>query len=141
MITVDARVLGKKKPLFTGWSVPIPREPGGDGGFTLRDLITRIVRAETDAFRKRQEARRLERVLSPAEIDAGEQRGKIDPGGRELKQAVDDDAAVGNALQAFEDGIYLVLIDGEEQRDLDRQIHLQDESRVTFLRLVLLAGA
>ena len=44
------------------------------------------------------------------------------------------------ALEAFEDGIYLVIVDGEEQRELDRQIFLQPDSKVAFVRLVMLAG-
>jgi hypothetical protein len=51
-----------------------------------------------------------------------------------------EEASIATALQAFEDELYLVLIDGEEQRELDRQIYLQPDSRVTFLRLAMLAG-
>jgi hypothetical protein len=43
-------------------------------------------------------------------------------------------------LQAFEDGLYLVIVDGNEQRDLDQQVFLQPDSRVAFVRLALLAG-
>ena len=139
MITVDARVLGRKRPLFTGWSPPLGGAPG-DGGLTLRDLIERIVRAEVGAFRERQEARKLDRVLSAAQVEEGERKGKIDPAGRDLAQEVDEDGAVAAALQAFEDGLYLVIIDEEEHRDLDRQVFLKPDSRVTFLRLVMLAG-
>ena len=61
-------------------------------------------------------------------------------GGRNLKQKVDEEDAVGAALQAFEDGLYLVVLDGEEQRELDREVYLQPDSRVTFVRLAMLAG-
>jgi hypothetical protein len=44
-------------------------------------------------------------------------------------------------LQGFEDGLYLVILDGEEQRDLDRQVYVTAESRMVFLRLTFLAGA
>jgi hypothetical protein len=65
----------------------------------------------------------------------------VDSGGRELHQDVNPGDAVATALQAFEDGIYLVILDGEEQRDLDREVHLQPDSRLVFVRLVMLAGA
>ena len=141
MITVSGKVLGRKKPLFADWSIPFPPDLPGDGSATLRDLITRIVHAAVDAFRKRQSERQLIRALTEREIEQGVEKGKVDMGGHDdLKQEVDAEAAVGNALQAFEDGIYLVIVDGEEAKDLDRQIHLQPDSRVTFVRLAMLAG-
>ncbi len=142
MITIAGRAVGKKRKLFDDFSVPLPPSEGGGGGpDTLRQLITRIVLFEVAAFRDRQEKRRLEIVLSPKQIDAGLQRGEIDSGGRELNQSVEDDHAVGTALQAFEDGLYLVIIDAREYRNLDEIIYLQPDSTVTFVRLVFLAGA
>ena len=141
MLTIDARVLGKKKPLFSDWSIALP--PHGDGGgdpWTLRKLITHIVLDEVAAFRRRQEDRKVIRVLTAEQIDEGIAMGKVDMGGRDLKQKVDPDAAVAAALQAFEDGNYLVILDGEEQKDLDKEIHVQPDSRVTFVRLAMLSG-
>jgi hypothetical protein len=108
---------------------------------TLRALIARIVGDEVAAFRARQADRRLVHVLTADQVAEGLTRGKVDPGGRVLEQEVDADRAVGTALQAFEDGLYLVVIDGREQRDLDEQVFLGPDSNVTFLRLVMLAGA
>jgi hypothetical protein len=141
MITIEGKALGQRRPLFEDWSIPLPPESGeGGGGLTLRDLIARVVRAEVAAFRDRQHERRLARAFSAAEIERGAALGKVDMGGRELDQAVDEDQAVAAALQAFEDGIYLVVVDGEDFRDLDRAVYLRPDSRVTFLRLALLAG-
>ena len=61
-------------------------------------------------------------------------------GGSDLQQDVDDETAVANALQAFVDGIYYVILDGTQCRDLDEQVVVADDSTVTFLRLVPLAG-
>jgi len=142
MLTIQGRLLGSKRPLFADWGVPAPPRPDpGDGGVTLRDLIGHVVRAEVRAFRERQEARRLDRVMSAAEIERGESRGRIAPEGREIEQRVDDGSAVAAAWQAFEDGLYLVIIDGVEQRSLDARVYLDDDSRLTFVRLVFLAGA
>lgn len=74
-------------------------------------------------------------------MEEGLIKGRVDSGGRELFQPVDDESAVATALQAFEDGIYLVILDGEEQRELDREVHVQPDSQLVFVRLVLLAGA
>jgi hypothetical protein len=48
--------------------------------------------------------------------------------------------AVATALQAFEDGIFLVVIDEQEQRTLDQEVFVQPDSRLTFIRLSMLAG-
>ena len=80
-------------------------------------------------------------MLSAAEIGEGATRGRIDSGGRQLHQTVDEGQAIGTALQAFEDGLYLVILDGREQRDLDEQVFPGPDSHLTFLRLTMLAGA
>ena len=60
--------------------------------------------------------------------------GALGPG------TVDVEEAVGTALQAFEDGLFLVVLDETELRDLDAQVFVQADSRLTFVRLTLLAG-
>jgi hypothetical protein len=141
MITIEGKALGNRRRLFADWSIPMPPDLGGEGGdLTLRDLIARIVRIEVAAFRNRREERRLVRALSTDQIAEGAAKGKVDMGGRELDQEVDEEQAVGTALQAFEDGIYLVAIDGHDVRSLDLTVHITLDSRVTFIRLALLAG-
>jgi hypothetical protein len=140
MLTVRGQALGRKKPLFADWSIPLPPDLGGEG-VTLRDVITAIVRAELTAFRERQARRQLFHALTAREIEAGVERGKVEMGGSEVPpHKVDEEAAIGTALQAFEDGLYLVVIDEQEQHSLDNQVFLQSDSRVTFVRLTLLAG-
>ena len=59
---VTARTLGSRRPLFADWSVPLPPIGGdGDGGITLRDVISHVVAMEVKAFLERQEDRRLDR--------------------------------------------------------------------------------
>lgn len=140
---VETRVLGKRSRPLDEWSIPTPPPDPRDGGdgLTLRALITRVVRAEVHVFERRDRARRLVRVLSHSEITDAAARGRIDPGGHAPSAPVDEEAAVAAALQGFEDGLYLVMLDGVEQRELDRQVYLADDSRLVFLRLTFLAGA
>jgi hypothetical protein len=140
MLTISGKTLGKKKPLFADWSIPFPPDLGDGGSLTLRDLIGRVVRAEVKAFTERQEQRQLLRALTAADVEKGVLKGKIESGGQEVKQPVDAEEAVGTALQAFEDGLYLVVVDGAEQRQLDGQVFLQPDSQVAFIRLAMLAG-
>jgi hypothetical protein len=139
---VETKVIGKKVRPLDGWSVPTPPENGdGGGGLTLRQLITRVVRGEVSAFEQRQRASRLLRVLSEREIVLGAEAGKIVPGGRTESAPVDEDAAIASALVGFEDGLYLVILDGVEQKKLDEQVFVNPDSRLVFLRLAFLAGA
>lgn len=145
MVTISGRSTGSRKPLFADFSIPWD-SAGGGGGLTLRELIARVVTAEVAAFHDRQETRRLDRVMTPAQISTGIKEGRLAPEGRAQHarfnpQREDADDAVATAWQAFEDGMYLVVIDGEEQKELDREVHLKHDSRVTFVRLVFLAGA
>jgi hypothetical protein len=139
---IETRLLGRKARPLDGWTVPAPPGTGGDGdGLTLRELISRVVREEVRAFARRDQARRLVRILSEAEITEAAARGKVDSGGHAPSEPVDAEAAVGAALQGFEDGLYLVVLDGTEQRELDRQVFPTPDSKMVFLRLTFLAGA
>lgn len=137
-LLVEARLIGRHRPLFSGWHIDLP-DPGGDS-LRLRHLITRVVLEEVEAFHQRQEERRLARLLSPLEIEAGRAKGKIDSGEHGARPQADPDAAVATALQAFEDGLYYVFVDGVQQTALDNEVFLRSESQVTFLRLVALVG-
>src|SRR5512147_2801981 len=110
--TVEAKVIGQKRPLFTDWRIELPPldENRGDH-LKLRDLITSIVIKEVEAFRLRQEERKLARVMSRQEIERSAVTGKVDPGEHDLQQQVNVDEAVAVALQAFEDGLYFVFVD------------------------------
>ena len=140
---VETKIIGKKVRPLDGWSVPSPppESSGGDSDLTLRQLIARVVRGEVEAFDRRQRANRLLRVLSEREITAGATTGKIDSGGRPPSAPIDEDVAVGVALQGFEDGLYLVILDGVEQKTLDQRVYVRPDSRLVFLRLSFLAGA
>src|SRR5205823_1736658 len=136
-----ARMVGRRKPIMPDWQLPLP--PGnGTGGepLTLRQLITRVVLQEVEAFRQRQDQRRLVRILTEKQIEEGLAKGRVDSGGRDLHQQVEPEEAVATALQAFEDSLYLVILDGEEQRELDREVFVQPDSHLVFVRLVMLAG-
>jgi hypothetical protein len=141
MPVISGKALGRKKPLFADWSLPVPPQSHDGGRFTLRSLIERIVREQVAAFRHRQADNMMLRALTERQIEKAVERGKVTMGASDVPaQAVDEEAAVGAAWQAFEDGLYLVVIDEVEQKQLDAEVHLAEDSRITFLRLTLLAG-
>lgn len=109
---------------------------------TLADVIEKVVRHEVQAFRQRQTDRQFIRALTATEIDNAIEKGKVVMGASEVGiQLIDEDQAVQAALVAFEDGLYLVAIDDELYKNLDQQVFLTDDSRLTFIRLTMLSGA
>ena len=140
-ISVDAKILGQKRPLVTDWIMDLPPlwENGGSRQ-KLRDLITAIVIEEVHGYQKRQEEHKLARILSGKEIEQGVQQGKVDAGEHNFNQFADQESAITTALQAFEDGLYYVFIDAVQQTDLDKEVFLKTQSKVVFIRLVALAG-
>jgi hypothetical protein len=139
-ITIQAKVPGQKKQAITNWHIPLPPDVDGSRRMTLRDLIEYVVSNEIQTFHERQEERRLARILSPSEIELGVEKGKIDMGERDLDQTVDENAAIGAALQAFEDGLYFVFLDDAQQHDLNHEVVVAPDSTLLFIRLVALAG-
>jgi hypothetical protein len=141
MLTIEARVAGRRRGSIPQWQVPVDDFVPAGSPLTLREFIERVVHAEVAAFGERLAARKLVRLLSEREIDEQAARGRVELGGRELEdQDVDAETSAGVALESFEDGLYYVLIDGRQYESLDEQVTVADDSRVTFLRLVPLAG-
>ena len=140
---VATKTLGSKKPLFADFSVPLPPDwdDDGDGGKTLRDVIEAVVRHEVAAFQKRQSDRQFLKALTAQEIEDAGERGKVIMGQSDVgMQEVDIDQAIGSALVAFEDGIFLVVIDEKVYKNLDEAVFLHADSCLTFVRLTLLSG-
>lgn len=140
MLAVSGRALGRKKPIFDDFSVPLPDAIEAGKPATLRELLGHVVRAEVAAFKDRQAERRILKALTDREIAAGLAAGKVQMGGSDLDQAVDPEAAVAAVIEAFSDGLFLVLLDEAEVKELDGELNLTASSRLTFIRLALLAG-
>jgi hypothetical protein len=134
-LTISGKVLGKSQNLFTSWQMSLPKQQ-----LTLAELLAQIVRSEVGAFQTRQTDRRSTTVLGIMDIEAGVALGKISSGGSDLDRVVDVQGAIENALQAFQDGFYLVFIDDKQQEDLATVVDLSANSELLFLRLTPLVG-
>jgi hypothetical protein len=134
-LTISGKVLGKSQNLFTTWRMDLSAP-----SLTLEELLIQIVRSEIRAFKDRQVERRLTKVLGLVDIEAGVALGKIDSGGSDLEQVVDERSAIENALQAFKDGFYIVFVDDQQQQDLTAPVALTGNSELLFLRLTPLVG-
>ena len=138
MLTVEFKTTGRREraPSF---GVPLP-DGATDGGLTLRELIALTVREELAAFSERRVERTFAQVLTDERLAAGRAAGRIDSGQRHTPPPPSPEVAVGTAIEAFEDGLFLVLVDGRQETDLDAQVFVAADSTVTFVRLVALAG-
>ena len=141
-LTIETTALGQRRTQRDEWPMPValPAEAeDAPAALPLRDLLTAIVSAEVVAFHERQQARRLDRVLSREAIAADAARGKVSPTGAEPQaQSLED--AIATALQAFEDRLYLVLVDAAPMDALDAMVTVSAGSHVRFVRLVALIG-
>lgn len=140
-LLVSIQSVGARKPLLADFGIDPPRELSDGEDLRLRQVIEHVVRHEVAAFHRRQADARFDRILTGAQIRDGAAKGKIDPAAKTADQSVDPDDAVATALIAFEDGLFLVIIDGVEYRQLDETVRLTPTSRLTFLRLTFVAGA
>lgn len=123
----------------TRFGVPLPSTVD-EGGLTLRELIALATREELAACSERRVERTFAQTLTEDRIAAGRSVGRIDSGQRRSPSPPSSEAAVATALEAFADGLFLVLVDGSQETDLDAQVFVSADSTVTFLRLVALAG-
>lgn len=139
--TVEARVLGQRRPLAERWTVALERADA-EGSVTLREALVAIVTDEVNAFNQRQRERRLIRVMTREEIERGAEAGKVDMVGLDARapQQAQVTDAIATALQAFADRFYLVLLDGMSIETLDTPLTLHADSHLTFVRLVPLIG-
>lgn len=140
MAWVAGKVPGSKTHLFEPFSFdPFP-ELGSSGGITLREFLIKLVHEQVRDFHLREQDRQALKVITSQDLVKGWSQGKfLSP--REDAQKVDPDDAVGAALQAFEDGLYLVFIDDEPKKNLDEEVFVNPSTQVTLIRLVALAGA
>ncbi len=139
-ITIEGKQIGGKKDLFPRQLLTIPIDWVKSSPISLRTLITHLVRQEVATFEERQSANRFFRVLTAVQIETEKPTGRIDPAAKATKQSIDSDQAVRTALQAFEDGLFFVFVDGDQIEELDDPVTLAAESTLRFIRLVALAG-
>ena len=113
-----------------------------DGVHDIGTLIAAFVAAEVARFNERAAAGETAlRYLTNEEIADAATVGKIGFGADYNGQVQDLAAAIENARQSFEDGIYRIFINGDEVGDaLDAPVTLRENDAITFVRLTMLAG-
>ncbi|MFD0715495.1 hypothetical protein [Paenibacillus sp. GCM10027626] len=129
------KAAGKRRPVLERIEASLP-----DDVQCLEDAIRAIVSDQVQRFNARSMEQSIFPYLSPEQLEEQADTGKVG-----FQAAYDDRkanaaAAVETALQAFEDGIYKVLINDAVVEDLHAPLTIAPGSVFTFIRLTLLSG-
>nr|WP_230199451.1 hypothetical protein [Bacillus ndiopicus] len=132
-LRIYARVksIGKRKPVLE--LQPFDIEPVN----TLRGLIIQIVQQNVKAFNN---GKSFTMYLLEEDIEAAHEQGKVGFNHKYNDAKQSEQAAVEEALLAFEDGIYKVLYGDIELTKLDEPLQLKEEDIFTFIKLTMLSG-
>lgn len=130
-VYVNVKQIGKKKQFIEKKEYEISSQI-----VKVEDLIREFVKICVSDFNSGE----VLPYLSADEIKANSQVGKIGFGDRENKNLQDEDKAIANALQSYEDGIFKIFLNEEEMGELHDGLHIKEGDQITFIRLVMLAG-
>jgi hypothetical protein len=142
-IKINVRSASRKKASILQRSCEYP-----DRAMTVEEFIAETVRQNVREYNDRKDAVELLRLFSreqsrePIEeqLEDMAASGKVSYGEPMDDRKADPEAAVKNAVQCFEDGMVALFADGVRYTKKDEPIPLKDQSEVTFVRLVFLAG-
>lgn len=118
-----------KKPI---WLDPPPS--------TTAQLIADLVNSEIQAYENRPAPDDWLLYLTGDQMREKAVDGKIDFGVDYHGASGCAEAAIRNALQSFEDGIFRLFLNETEVGSLQSPLDLHDGDTLTFIRLALLAG-
>ena len=106
---------------------------------TTLDLIAALTALGVKDYNARKDEGQLLPYLTREEIAGQAERGKIAFGLRNGEDA-DETAAIQNAIQCFEDGIYRIFAGETELTALNDEIPQANDTVFTFIRLTMLSG-
>ena len=115
-IKINVRSASRKKAAILQRSCEYP-----DRAMTVEEFIAETVRQNVREYNERKDAVELLRLFSREQS------------GEPIEEQL-------NAVQCFEDGMVALFADGVRYTKKDEPIPLKDQSEVTFVRLVFLAG-
>lgn len=134
-VLVNMKKLGSRKNSITQIPYELEKEP-----HTVKELITQMVTLCVGDYNAHMESQELLKNLSLANMEDQAAAGKISFGVNYGEECADEESAVANALQCFEDGIYRIFCGTEQLQKLEDTIALTEGCELTFVRLTMLAG-
>ena len=127
--------LGKKRNKIDGEKFFLETRPENVEEL-IRGSVHTCVKAYNERFLKGENAG----PLSAEDIENMSEIGKIAFGINYGGKTADEQAAVSNALQAYEDGLFRIFIGENEAGELSSEINISEGERITFIKLTMLTG-
>jgi hypothetical protein len=140
-ISISVKQLGKKHPLLQEKSIALAIE---NPVITTQKLIESIVDHQVQLFHASSfEFEDEDKIHLPKEnyLPLLTDTGKAGFGALYNHNKVDLAKAQETALQAFEDGIYAIFYGDDQLETLHKEIDLEENKPLTFIRLTFLAGS
>lgn len=101
----------------------------------VRDLL---IHRKLDAEKARQILQR--QYLTEADVREQSMHGAVKHPTEKPQKAIDTQMEIMKALKGFEQGAYIIVVDGKQVEKLDEVVTLLVQSKVTFVRLTPLVG-
>lgn len=139
-IYIQVKQLGKRKASIEAQKFIIE-----DSLFTVHDLLYDIVTKQVDKFNHRaigniDDEPTLLNYLSLTQIENQSPSGKISFNLDYRQQKQDIQSAFDNVIIAFNDGLFRIFLNDNELSSLEEKIKLQENDKLTFIRLTMLSG-
>lgn len=140
-IYIQVKQLGKRKPSIESQPLIIDTPL-----FTVYDLLRTIVTNQVSLFNNRLESNidddrpNLLTYLSLENIENQSASGKISFNLDYRQQKQEVKSAFDNVLAAFNDGLFCIFLNDNELSSLETPINLQENDKLTFIRLTMLSG-
>ncbi|WP_217183114.1 hypothetical protein [Streptomyces sp. AC495_CC817] len=114
--------------------------PGISGEHTLRSLLRILVEHEVGLYSAHRARSATLQILTPVDLVRGADTGRYGHETRPLPAAPGVEIAYARAVEAFDDELYFVFLDGVRIHALDDIIAIEPHSRLRLVRLVALTG-
>ena len=132
ILQINVKQLGRKRDVLAPVQYALPQKPE-----TLRELLHLLVAREVEQYNTP-----AVKIFSENDLKSiSEINGRIVFASQaDERQYVDLLQAQHIAIQGFEDGLFRLFINDNEAADLDSPLEINENDRITILRLTMLAG-
>lgn len=134
-IRINVKGASRKKPAILQRVEEYP-----DREMTVEEFLTETVRRNVREYNEKKDAGEILRLFTAEALEDMASAGKVSYGDPMDDRKADEEKAVVNALQCFDDGIVALFADGVRYQKREERLPLKDQSEVTFIRLTFLAG-
>ena len=147
-IRINVKGASRKKAAIVQMTCDYP-----DRQMTVEEFLAETVRQNVREYNARKDAAEILRLFSneggkdrplneqfEEHIQNSAASGKVAYGDPMDSRKADEEKAVENALQCFDDGMVALFADGVRYTEREEKMALKELSEVTFIRLTFLAG-